>query len=151
VNRRLLQVLLCALLLGLMSVPGLGEIDAATDVGIGAIAMTAQDATTLYRVVGPDELSGILQAGQYTASPGGMEVKYFYPTPQQAANFAANPGNAQFGPFTLTSTEVPTSVINSGSTINVAGEGTVITIPTEQLPNLGVPTVHSSIPLPGSP
>jgi len=105
--------------------------------------------TTLFRVVGPDELSGIQQAGRYTGSPGGLEVKYFYPTAEQGANFAANPANAQFGPFTLTSTEVPTSVLNSSTAVNVATEGRVITIPNGQLPGLGTPTIHPSIPLPG--
>jgi hypothetical protein len=119
----------------------------------GAVAyfagfLAAKEGTTLFRVVGPEELSGIQQVGRYTGSPGGLEVKYFYPTAEQAANFAARPGNAQFGPFTLTSTEVPTSVLNSGTALNVATEGRVITIPNGQLPGLGTPTIHPSIPLP---
>ena len=57
----------------------------------------------------------------------------------------------RFGPFTLTSTEAPTSIIDSGSAINVAGEGPVTTIPNEQLSGLGTPTVYPSIPLPGGP
>ena len=134
----------------------LNTVGMVASVGAGTLASleraglsTAAEGTTVFRVVGPDELSGIQQAGRYTGSPGGLEVKYFYPTAEQGANFAANPANAQFGPFTLTSTRVPTSVINSGSTINVAREGTVITLPNGQLPSLGTPTIHPSIPLPG--
>jgi len=98
--------------------------------------------TTLYRVVGPNELSVIQQSGRYMPSTGGLEVKYFFPTAEQGSNFAANPGNAQFGPFTLTSTRIPTSLLEPSSIINVAGEGTVITIPNAQLPILTAPKVH---------
>ena len=109
----------------------------------------ADETTTLYRVVGPEELANIQNAGRYTGSPGGLEVKYFYPTAKQAANFAANPANAQYGPFTLTSTKVPTFMLNSSTTVNVANEGVVITIPNAQLPTLPHPIVLPTIPLPG--
>ncbi|GEM_PF-677799 len=102
----------------------------------------------LYRVVGPDELVSIEQNGSYTPSPGGLESKYFYPTAEQAAAFAANPLNSQFGPYTLTSTGVPISLINPENVVNVAGEGRVITIPNEQLPSVPPPSISNSIPLP---
>jgi hypothetical protein len=109
-----------------------------------------EETTTLFRVVGPEELESIEEAGAYTQSPGGLEVKYFYPTAEQGSTFAANPANAQFGPFTLTSVEVPTSLLSSPgvSIIAPAGEGTAITIPIELLPDLGEPTIFDWLPLP---
>lgn len=110
-----------------------------------------EETTTLYRVVGPNELSTLQGGGSYTPSPGGLEAKYFYPTAEQGSNFAANPANAPFGPFTLTSTNVPNSVINSADTVSVAGEGTVLTIPNELLPNVPSPTIWNYMPIPDIP
>jgi len=109
-----------------------------------------ENTTTLYRAVGPEELSSLENGGGYSPSPGGLESKYFYPTAQQASNFASNVSNSEFGPYTLTSTEVPTSFINPQNIVNVAGEGQVITIPNEQLLNIPPPSIWNSMPIPGS-
>lgn len=50
--------------------------------------------TTLYRAVGPEELSTLQGGGSYTLLPGGLESKYFYPSAGQASNYAANPANS---------------------------------------------------------
>ena len=96
-----------------------------------------------------NELAGLESGGGYTPSPYGGIVKYFYPSAEQASGFAANPGNAQFGPFTLTSAEVPNSLITPANTISPLGEGTAITIPNEALPNIPPPTIWNSMPIPG--
>ena len=102
----------------------------------------------IFRAVGPDELAGIRGSGNDTPSPGGLESKYFYPTPQQAASYASQPFNAPGGPYTLTSTQAPPSVLSAADTVNVATEGDVITIPNEYLPGLPPPTVYDTMPLP---
>jgi RHS repeat-associated protein len=114
---------------------------------LGAGAEAAEETTTLFRAVGPSELSSLESGAGYTASPGGLESKYFYPTAQQASNFAANPANAQFGPFTLTSANVPNSLIASENTVSVLGEGSVVTIPNELLPKIPQPTISNMMPL----
>jgi RHS repeat-associated protein len=117
--------------------------------GLGGLeGAAATEATTLYRAVGPAELANIRLTGNYARSPGGLTVKYFYPTSQQATSFAANPSNSQFGPFTLTSTTASTSWLNSlAETTPVATEGLVITIPNEHLPSLTTPIIHPTMPL----
>lgn len=112
------------------------------------VTVVVERTTTLYRVVGPGELAAIKELQQYLPSPGGAEVKYFYPSAQQASDFAANVANAPFGPFTLTSTEVPTSLIDLGTTVDVATEGKVIVMPNAQLPALGTPKIYTSLPIP---
>jgi len=101
--------------------------------------------TTLYRTVSEPEVTSINASQQYAAY--NTEGKYFYPTAEQAQAQAVENYAARQGSQTLTSVTVPNSVLKGGQSINPLGEGPAFFFPTEQLPQLGKPTVWNFWPL----
>lgn len=83
--------------------------------------------------------------GTYTLLEGGAEGKYFYQTIEQAsamsrANYASQ------GAQTITSIEVPQSVLNSAYVGRVAGEGQIVFLPGSSFP-LGPVNVWTYTPV----
>ena len=101
---------------------------------------------TLYRAVGPVELSDIQQTGQLI-NRGSAEGKYFTSSAENASDYAKQAVNV-FGdpPYTTIKTEVSTSVLPSP--VNVDGGIPAYVIPNEALPSL-TPTVLDSMSIPG--
>jgi hypothetical protein len=85
-----------------------------------ADSLAAEEGTTIYRAVGPNELADLQNLGRYRVPPGGAEGKYFFETPEQASNFARMMGDK---PFTTTSVGVSPSELARGDRINRAREG----------------------------
>src|SRR5207245_11313132 len=115
---------------------GLAQLGGSLALGVVAVlgggGSSVVETTTLYRAVSDEELASILANGGYSASPFGGDVKYFYPSAGQADQFVQN-GWAS----TVTSVEVPTSLVNGSYTGVVAGEGPVVAIANTSLPGLG--------------
>ena len=87
--------------------------------------------TTLFRAVEPGELSDIEASGVYRVPEGMAEGKYFYPTEEQAANFARmNPGRE----YTLTHSQFPSGVLKGSWYGTIGGEGPAYFIPSEYFP-----------------
>lgn len=103
-------------------------------------ALAAEEGITLFRAVEPGELADINATATYRVPEGMGEGKYFYPTQEQAANFARlNPGRS----YTLTSSTFPNSVLEGSYSGTVSGEGTIRFIPSQYFPhgpvNIGGP------------
>jgi len=115
--------------------------------GFGSLIPSAAEGgtTTLFRTVSDAEVKSINASEQYTAY--NTEGKYFYPTAEQAQAQAVENYAARQGSQTLTSVTVPNSVLKGGQSINPLGEGPAFFFPTEQLPQLGKPTVWNFWPL----
>jgi RHS repeat-associated protein len=94
-------------------------------------AGAADEAITLYRGVGPNELRSVQEAGKYAAKVGGTEGKYFFETPEQVSNFARMMGDKA---YTTTSVRVSASELAGGQAIRPAGEGAGYFFPAGQLP-----------------
>ena len=94
---------------------------------------------TLYRAVGPDELSDIQAAGRYRVPEGGTEGKYFFETPEQASNFARMMGDQ---PYTTTSVRVSPAELGRGQRITPAREGPAYFFETPDVPS-GSINVHN--------
>src|SRR3989442_6905291 len=88
----------------------------------GPTTTAARAGVTLFRAVGPAELADITAAGGvYRTAAGAVEGKYFFPTIEQAAAFA----KAMYpkgGPYTITATQVPQTVMQGATTLSLAGE-----------------------------
>ena len=136
------QILICLLvLLFSLSGPAMGQNAHFRQSSLAAEGGT----TTLFRTVSDAEVKSINASEQYTAY--NTEGKYFYPTAEQAQAQAMENYAARQGPETLTSVTVPNSVLKGGQSINPLGEGPAFFFPTEQLPQLGKPTVWNFWPL----
>jgi len=103
------------------------------------------DPVTLYRAVEPPELDQIISDGYlYGIDEGWSEGKYFFPTSQQAADFAQmNPDRE----YTLTSAEFPLSVFSDPEVWvdTIGGEGEAIFLPEKYFPH-GPVRIYGSIP-----
>ena len=102
----------------------------------------AEEGTTLYRAVGPDELADLQNLGRYRVPPGGAEGKYFFDTPEQASNFARMMGDK---PYTTTSVRVSRSELTRGDRINPAREGPGYFFRTPDVPSGPVTTFNRSV------
>jgi RHS repeat-associated protein len=102
----------------LVALKGAGR--AATAVGGAEAAGAAAEGTTIYRAVGPNELSDIRNVGRYRVRPGGVEGKYFFERPEQASNFARMAGDK---PYTTTSVRVSPSELARADLIDPVREG----------------------------
>jgi hypothetical protein len=116
--------------------------------GAGDTAAT----TTLYRAAGPRGLSTLQRTDQFTPSTSGADYLGFYPTAEQASNYARlgyRSGLDAFkGPYTMVSTDVPTSMLEKFIPTYISGEGNAFLVPNELLPALGKPTVWDSMVVP---
>ena len=108
----------------------------------GASAVAGK--TTLYRAVGPEELTDIRDWGRYRAKQGGVGGKCFFDTAEQASNFSRMMGDQ---PYTVTSTRVSPSKLRNGDRIEPAGEGPGYFFGTSHIPT-GRVTVFNHTPLP---
>jgi RHS repeat-associated protein len=100
--------------------------------GADAAATEGEQAAILYRAVEPEELADIEATGSYRVPEGIGEGKYFYPTPEQASNFAEmNPGRS----YTLTWGEFSPDVLKASWSDTVAREGLAYFIPSEYFPS----------------
>jgi hypothetical protein len=122
-----------------MLVPGPGGLAA-----LGRAAKGAEEATTLYRAVGPEELADIQKLGGYRVPSGRTEGKYFFSSPEQSSNFARMMGDQ---PYTTTSITVSRDSLMKGQTINPAREGPGYFFETPHVPS-GPVTIfnHSMLP-----
>jgi len=97
-----------------------------------AVLAAEEEGTTLFRAVEPGELSDIQASGAYRVPEGIGGGKYFYPTQEQAANFARlNPGRS----YTLTSSQFPEDVFGASWHDTIGGEGPAHFIPREFFPH----------------
>jgi RHS repeat-associated protein len=103
---------------------------------------------TLFRTVSAGEMASIRNLGRYAAS-GSVEGKYFYPTVEQARAFARASYEAGYGPQTLTSVNVPETMLQGATSLRLPGEGTAFFFEATQLPQLGNPTVWKFWPWAG--
>lgn len=94
----------------------------------------------LFRAVDRAEFEDIQKTGKFRASPGGAEIKYFYPTLDQAEKMGERlyPGNYGIvaGTFPESAIEGPTPVFT---------EGDVFVVPNENL-EMAQPAVETPIP-----
>jgi len=104
--------------------------------------------TTLYRTVAEGERAALEAGGSYETAAGGVEGKYFYPTAGQAQALARANFSSQ-GVQTLTSVQVPNSVLQGATQLSVAGEGRVIFFTSEQLSGLARPSIWNFFPIGG--
>ncbi len=105
--------------------------------------------TTLYRTVAEGERAALEAGGSYEAALGGVEGKSFYPTAEQAQALAKANFSSQ-GVQTLTSVQVPNSVLQGATHLSLAGEGRVIFLTSEQLPGLARPQIWNFFPVGGA-
>jgi hypothetical protein len=112
------------------------------------VAEGAESFTTLYRTVGEGERAAIEATSSYEPALGGVEGKYFYPTAEQATGLARANFSSQ-GVQTLTSVQVPNSVLGGATRLSVGAEGRVLFFTGEQLPALGTPQVWNYFPVGG--
>ncbi|WP_303907144.1 RHS repeat domain-containing protein, partial [Thiohalomonas denitrificans] len=105
----------------------------------------AEEMTTLYRAVGPDELVDIENTGQFV-NRGSAEGKYFTTSSEHASDYAKQAVNA-FGdaPYTTVSTQVPKSSLPSP--VSVDGGIPAYVVPDNALPGLK-PEVLDSMAIP---
>jgi RHS repeat-associated protein len=110
---------------------------------VAATTGAVEAATTLYRAVEPGELADIQASGGMYRVPAGIgNGKYFYPTQEQAANFAnLNPGRS----YTITSTQFLNSILSQSWSGAIAGEGPAYFIPGEHFP-YGPVTIGRPLP-----
>ena len=101
--------------------------------------------TILYRTVSEGERAAPAGGKGYEAAVGGVEGKYFYPTAQQAEKLARANFPSQ-GVQTLTSVQVPKSMLDAATRLHVAGEGQVIFMTSEQLSGIDAPQVWNFFP-----
>jgi hypothetical protein len=76
----------------------------------------------LWRAVDSTELAALKAEGRYTLAAG-LEGKYFFPTQEQAQNFAELAANRGWGSYTITSAQIPASSLAGAETGSAAGEG----------------------------
>ena len=94
----------------------------------------ADDFVRLFRSVEPDELADIIRTGSYRALPW-QNGKYFFPTRQQADDFAEMMTKRGIGgPYCTTSGCFPRALLDDP--IPLAAEGPAHFIPTERLPEM---------------
>ena len=80
----------------------------------------------------PGELADINATATYRVPEGIGDGKYFYPTAEQASNFAdMNPGRS----YTLTQGQFSSDVIKASWSDTIAGEGQAYFIPSEYFPS----------------
>jgi RHS repeat-associated protein len=104
----------------------------------------AEEGTTLYRAVGPSELSDIENVGRYRAAAGQVEGKHFFATPEETSNFARMMGDK---PYTTTSVRVSASDLAKTERVPLAREGEAYFFRTPDIPS-GPVTIfgHSVVP-----
>jgi RHS repeat-associated protein len=127
-----------------------GAYGAGSDTGIAAAfaipgdeEVGAEDATTtLYRAVGPDELSDIEKLGRYRVPEGMSEGKSFFETPEQASNFARKMGDQ---PYTTTSIEVSAAEMARAQQFSPVTEGPAQFFSSGDLPRGPVTISNSSV------
>jgi hypothetical protein len=93
------------------------------------IAVCSSSQTEVYRAVPPNELADIQLTGTYRLLPGGGEVKYFYPSIEQAYKVQTlfrNLGNQKYtvtsGFFTLRELGMPRRAAGEGPFYAVEGK-----------------------------
>jgi RHS repeat-associated protein len=116
----------------------------------GTAKETAEELTTLYRAVNPDELADI-QAKRAFQNLGSAEGKYFTTSGEAASSYAKQAVEG-FGdaPYTLVQTQVRKSVLDGLVPATVDRGIPAYVIPNSRLPGL-VPKIMDSMPLPGVP
>ncbi len=102
----------------------------------------AGEGVPLYRAVGERELADIQALGRYRTATGQVEGKYFFPTPEQASNFARMMRDQA---YTTTSVRVSPAEIARGQPINPAGEGPGYFFSTPNLPSGPVTILNHSV------
>ncbi|MGH7743735.1 MAG: hypothetical protein ACREQ5_02795 [Candidatus Dormibacteria bacterium] len=96
----------------------------------------------IHTAVEPGELADISSSGAYRVPEGIGNGKYFYPTQEQAANFARlNPGRS----YTLTSGEFSNDVLAQSWNETIAREGSAYFIPSQYFP-YGPISIGGSLP-----
>ncbi|SDX97230.1 RHS repeat-associated core domain-containing protein [Lysobacter enzymogenes] len=118
------------------SVAAEGAAEAIGGVTLGVNAICNTNPTTLYRAVGPDELSDILHTGAFL-NRGSAEGKYFTTSAEHAASYARQAESA-FGdpPYTIVSTEVSEAVLEGLVPVTVDRGIPAWVIPDNRLPQL---------------
>lgn len=118
--------------------------------GTAGVAEGVEGITSLYRAVGPAELEDIQATGAFQ-NLGSAEGKYFTTSSEAAAAYARQAVNA-FGdePYTIVQTNVPNSILNDLSSVNVDRGIPAYVVPNESLPGL-TPNVMNYSPIPGVP
>ncbi len=96
----------------------------------------------LFRAVGERELADIQALGRYRTPPGGTEGKYFFPTAEQASNFARMMRDQG---YTTTSVRVSPAEMARGQPIHPAGEGPAYFFSTPNLPSGPVTILNYSV------
>ena len=130
----------------------IGETAASSEAAVAletAEAASGGGSKTLFRAVKSGELADIKATNSYRIAPGSsVEGKYFFESARDATGFAKQMYKffPKEGPYTLTSTKVPKSVINSSSRLYISGEGQSVVVPQEQLP-LGPVKIYDYSPI----
>jgi len=118
--------------------------------GLGSVLSSAtSETTTLYRAVGPAELTDIQNTG-ILQNLGSAEGKYFTTSSSAASSYAQQAVNAFGDPaYTTITTQIPSSVLNGIAPVTVDGGIPAYVVPNELLPGLK-PSVSGSMALPGT-
>jgi RHS repeat-associated protein len=124
-----------AFVLGPETLAAIPEEVTAAGVVAGTAAAAEDQAVQIFRAVDQDELQYIPSEGTYGSSPS-MYGKYFALAQEGAQNFANSTINAG-QQMTITSTTIPTSILNQGFFFNdVGGAGASVHFQQEFLPTL---------------
>ena len=105
---------------------------------------TRGSSTSLFRAVGPDELSDIQNLGRFR-NPAGSEVKFFSTAEEGASSFARQSSRAfGDGPFTIIETRIPTRAITPEMRAVVDRGIDTVVVPTRSLDILSTPRILPS-------
>ena len=106
---------------------------------LGAATRGGGGGRTLFRAVGPKELSDIRATGRYRVPEGGTDGKYLFETPEQASSFARMMGDQ---PYTTNSVRVTPAELGRGQRITPAREGPAYFFDTPDVPS-GPVNIHN--------
>jgi RHS repeat-associated protein len=95
---------------------------------LASLGVYTRPTRTLFRAVSRAEFEDIQKTGKFSASPGGAESKYFYPTLEQAEKMGGRMYGEDYG---VVVGNFPESAMEGP--FSVATEGDVFTVPTENL------------------
>ena len=95
---------------------------------LASLGVYTRPTRTLFRAVSRAEFEDIQKTGKFSASPGGAESKYFYPTLEQAEKMGGRMYGEDYG---VVVGNFPESAIEGPTP--VATEGDVFTVPNENL------------------
>lgn len=110
-------------------------------VGLGTAARAGDDAVTLFRAVGPDELADIQRTGMFR-NLGSAEGKYFTTDAGAASWYAREAARAYGdGPFTIVRTQAPSSVLNASGAAATVDRG----IPAYVVPDNALPALRPEL------